>query len=175
MSDDDTVQVKHLVPEHTRDAAQDRTEYGELSELVRGLYQRIAFGEEVEERESLKKELQRVRNEKDDIRGQIRGLQAELQTIETKEARLEEKLSEFTDDEQKYIGHLESLESRLYDGSNITPGDGGVESASNVGKCDPEEVIEDLKERNPEIPEYAFEEVRHTDEEWAGVEGRVLE
>lgn len=175
MSDDENVQVKHLVPEHVRDAAQDETKHGELSELVRGLYQRVAFGEEVEERESLKKELERTRDKKDDIRAEIRELQAELQSIETKETRLEEKLSEFVEDEQKYIGHLESLESQLYEGANVDSGHGGVERAANTGKCDPEDVIGDLKERNPEIPDYAFEKALHSDEEWNGIEGRILE
>lgn len=175
MSDDDHVRVTHRVPEHVRESAQDQTEHGELSELVRGLYQRIAFGEEVEERESLKKELERARDKKDDVRAEIRELQAELQSIETKETRIEEKLSEFVEDEQKYIGHLESLESQLYEGTNIDSGHGGVKRAANIGKCEPEDVINDLRDRNPEIPDYAFEKALHSDDDWGGVEGRILE
>lgn len=175
MSDDDHVRVNHRVPEHVRDAAQNQTKHGELSELVRGLYQRVAFGEEVEERESIKKELERTRGKKDEVRAEIREMQASLQSLETKETRLEGKLSEFVDDEQKYTGHLESLESDIYEGFRVDKGHGGVVRASNVIDCEPEEVIEDLKERNPEIPDRAFESGLYADEEWNGVAGRVSE
>ena len=175
MSDDDRVLVTVLVDEHARDAAQDRTEHGEISERLRSEVNRLAFGEDVEERESVKRELERTRDNKDDLRAKIREFQNELQSLESKETRLEERLSNFVDDEQKYIGHLESLESQLYEGANVDSGHGGVKRAANVAKCDPEDVIDELKERNPEIPEYAFEKALHSDEDWNGVEGEILE
>lgn len=169
MSDDDHVRVNHRVPNHVRDAAQDKTEHGELSELVRNLYKRVAFGEDVAQHDTVKLELERVRDEKDDVRRQIRELEAELETIESKERRLEEKLSKHNSRQDKYEGHVESLESQLLDGTHISPSHPGVQRAANVGECDGEDVIDDLRERNPEVPDYAFEDMMHAEREWTGL------
>lgn len=168
MGDDDHVRVTHRVPGHVRDAAQDRTEHGELSERVRTLYQRAAFGEEVAEHDTVQRELNRVRDEKDDVRRQIREKQAELERLERRETRLEEKLSKHTSRKDKFEGHLESLETQLRRGAHISPSHPGVQRAANTGEVDPEEVIEELQERNPEVPEYAFEDAIHTDHVWNG-------
>ncbi len=168
MSGDDHVRVTHRVPSHVRDAAQDRTEHGELSEEVRSLYQRIAFGEEVAEHDTVRRELERVRDEKDDTRRQIRELQAELEELERRETRLEEKLSKHTSRQDKYEGHLEALETQLRDGTHIWPDHPGVKRAANTAEMEPEEVIEELQERNPEVPDYAFQDAMHADRVWTG-------
>ena len=50
------VQVSHLVPHHVKEAAKSNSEYGELSEKVRALYETIAFGEEIGERSQIERE-----------------------------------------------------------------------------------------------------------------------
>lgn len=169
---DDHVRVTHRVPEHARDAAQSKTEHGELSDLVRGVYRRIAFGEDVDQHESVKMELERVRDEKDETQAKIRELQADLESLRTKETRLEEKLSEHTSREQKYEGHLDQLEAQLLDGSHIPKSYNGVVQAAKEGEKEPEDVIDELKERNPQVPEYAFEEIQHAQYRWSGVDGK---
>lgn len=173
MSDDKHKRVNHRVPEHVRDAAQDQTEHGELSELVRGLYRRVAFGEDVEQHETAKMELQRVRDEKDEKRSRIRELQTDLEALERKETRLEERVSEHQGRKQKYLGHLESIEGSLLDGKNVWTGHGKVQRAAQVAGCDTDAVIEDLKDRNPEIPDHAFRSAMDADESWDGVDKEV--
>lgn len=168
MSDDEFVRVNHRVPEHVRDAAQDKTEHGELSELVRNLYRRVAFGEDVAEHETVKHELERIRDEKDSLRRKVREVQAEIEAVERKETRLEEKLTKHQSREDKFEGHLEALETQLRGGSHITETHPGVQRAANVGDVDVDEVIETLQERNPEVPGYAFEEFMHADRQWTG-------
>lgn len=168
MSDEDTARVTHLVPEHVRDAAKDKTEHGELSEHVRNLYRRIAFGEDVAEHETVRMELERVRDEKDETRRQIRELQSDLEAIERKEARLEEKLSQHTSRQDKYEGHLEALETQLAQGAHISTTHPGVDRAANVGDVEKDEVITDLKERNPSVPDHAFVDAMNTNRRWNG-------
>lgn len=168
MSDDETVRVTHIVPEHVRDAAKGKTEHGELSEHVRNVYRRIAFGEDVAEHETVRMELERVRDEKDDIRRKIREFQSDLEAIERKEARLEEKLSQHTSRQDKYEGHLESLETQLAQGAHISTTHPGVERAANVADVEKDEVIEELQERNPSVPDHAFVDAMNTDRRWNG-------
>jgi len=49
-----------------------------------------------------------------------------------------------------------------------TPSHPGVKRAANTGEVGPEDVIEELQERNPEVPDYAFEDAIHTDRVWNG-------
>lgn len=170
MTDDDYVRVTHRVPEHTREAAQQNTEHGELSELVRSLYGRIAFGDSDGGAESIEIELERVRAKKDELREQIREFQNELQTVEQQETRLEEKLSTHRSRQDKYEAHIESLEQLLYDGTHVWPGHPIVEKAAQAANRDPEDVVEDLQDRNPQIPEYAFEDAMHADRTWNGID-----
>lgn len=171
MTDDDYVRVTHRVPEHVRDAAQQNTEHGDLSELVRSLYGRIAFGDAEGGAESIEIELERVRAEKDDLRQQIRELQNELQTVEQAETRLEEKLSTHRSREDKYEAHLEGLEASLYDGQHVDPTHPLVKKAASAMNVEPDDVIAELQDRNPAIPEYAFQPLREVDQRWTGVDG----
>lgn len=171
MSDDeDFVRVTHRVPQHVRESAQQNTEHGELSELVRSLYNRIAFGDAEGGAESIQIELERVRAEKDELRDQIRRLQNELQTVEQRETRLEEKLSTHRSRKDKYEAHLESLEELLYDGSHIDPGHSVVQKAASAANTSAEDVVEHLQERNPDIPKYAFVDARSAENRWTGVD-----
>lgn len=160
MSDDsnEVVRVNHRVPEHIRDAAQSQTQHGELSEMVRELYQSVAFGTGWDVNDSVKVELERTRSEKDKLRGQIRTLQAQLETVEKKEARLEEKLQKQSSKEDRYEGHLESLESVLEAGRHIWDEHPTVEAAAKAGDVESEDVLAELKQRNPTVPVEQFEE-----------------
>lgn len=166
--DDEQVQVSHLVPKHVREAAQTNSEYGELSEKVRNLYTTVAFGEEVGQRSQIERELQSVREKKDDIRAEIRELQTELENLEQRETRLEESMANLSSKEDKFEGALEMLEEQLYDGTHLFPDHGGVQRAAGLAGATPEAVLEKLKERNPGVPDYAFQSRMHARRDWEG-------
>jgi len=170
-NDEEVVRTTIRMPRNVRDEAKAQTEHGELSEMVRELYREVAFGEEINKREQYKKQLERVRDDKDEIRSKIRELQTQLDNLESKEARLEERLNETTSLRDKYDGMLEMLEHEIYSGENIFAEHAAVKRAARTSNLDPEEVIEELKERNPEIPEYAFVPKMHADREWFGIDG----
>lgn len=52
---------------------------------------------------------------------------------------------------------LEAIENELREGCHVFPEHGMVEDASTLRGIDPEEVIDLLKERNPDIPAQQFE------------------
>lgn len=166
MSDDgrDSVRVTHRVPEHIRDAAQSQTRHGEMSEMVRDLYESVGYGTGWSTDDSLELELERVRAEKDSKRASIKSLQnkiqveqSELDKIEKRETRIEERLVK-QQGESKYEGHIESLESLLHSGVHVWIGHPTVKTAANAGTVTQQEVIEHLQDENPEIPPERFEE-----------------
>lgn len=164
------VRVGHRVPEHIRDAAKENTDHGELSEMVRSLYKRIAHGDTEGGVESVAIELERIRAKKDDLRDQVRKLQNELQALEQEETRLEEKLTSRRSRQDKYEGRLESLEAMLLNGSHVDADAPAVRDAADELGCTAEDVIEDLKQRNPSAPDYAFEPMDQADYRWHGVQ-----
>lgn len=154
MSERVTMSVK--VEKHLREAAKRNSEHGEISEEFRKTIQRIAYGEEIEQEERLKVELREKRNERDELKGEIREKQAEVETLETEIARLEERVENRNERRDKFEGMVEMLEATLKDGGRVFPEHGQVKQAAAVGEVEPEDVIERLKERNPDAPDHAF-------------------
>lgn len=156
-------------PETLRDAAKREADHGQLSEEFRAVLQRIAYGEEVQHQEALRKELRKVRDEIDDIDAQLRDLRSKKEAAQRREARLEEQVQHTDSRKQKYEGQLESLESLLLDGTHIAPDNPIVKKAAGLMKISPEDVITDLRERNPAVPDHAFVPYQEADQEWNGI------
>lgn len=168
-ADEPTARVTHEVPESVYQDAKQVAEWGERTEYVRMAYRTLAYGDAEGSRSRLQFELERVREQKDNVRARIRDLQAELEDIEQRETRLEERLDKAKTADEKYKGHLESLETNLRDGMNVYPGHGAVERAASIGNKTPEEVVDDLQERNPSLPAHAFIRADRADIPWRGV------
>jgi signal peptidase I len=56
----------------------------------------------------------------------------------------------------KYLGALEVLEDQLNDGTGLYPTHSGVQRAAAIADIEPEQVIVDLKDRNPDLAEQIF-------------------
>lgn len=155
MSDrDEEVRFNVKMPQRLRDDAKRNTERGELSEAVRDLFRRRAYGEGAtsgsSELERAKAELRDVRNRIDDLRRERRQIDAEIESQETRETRLEERVSSLEEKSDKFGTVVETLETMLKDGARIFPG--RVDDDLNA-----DAVIQELKERNPDVPDDAFE------------------
>lgn len=173
LDDAESARVTHVVPQPVRDAAQERTERGELSERVRDLYRIVATGGVTGSRDQLKLELERVRSKKDRLRGEIEDIQAQLHDLERREQRLEERVDQHQSRKDRYLGHLESLEQRIHAGQAAPPEHGAVEQAADIAGKTPEAVIEDIRERNPGLPDRAFvrQDTLAPHEQWRGTAG----
>lgn len=171
MSDDkNIVRTTVSVPEHLREAAKRNSEHGEISERVRDVLREIAYGENIAEHERKKQELAQTRQKKDELRNKLTEIQAELENVERKERRLEEQIEQSQTTEQEYKTILQTLEAEVRDGANITVQRRSVKNAAEIKGIEPEEVVGELKDRNPEIPEHAFQPPRESDRSWLGTD-----
>ena len=84
---------------------------------------------------------------------------------------MEQRLDDLRDIEGEYNGALEMLESRLLQGERIYIQLDAVENAAQLGEKNKQDVLEDLKDRNPDVPGYAFELCPvHEPHDWREVE-----
>lgn len=159
------------VPKTVKEAAQDKLEYGGLTREVEELLERIAFGEDLGQRSRIERRLEQLDDEMRGLREERRELDAQIENTEQQRKALEQKLSNLTTKEDKFDAKLEELESRLLDeGTRLDPDHPAVKRAAATGGTEPEGVIEELKERNPEVPGYAFKQAMHDTFEWNGRE-----
>jgi len=165
---DEEVRFNVKMRRQLREDAKRNTDRGDLSEDVRDLFRRKAYGHGAEsentELERIRAELQEVRERIDDLRRNRRKIDAEIETQETRATRLEERVERFEEQSDNFETVVETLESILIDGGRIFPErvDDDLEA---------ERVIRELKERNPDVPSYAFK-LSHPNEptDWRRVE-----
>jgi len=167
---DGQAQVNFTVEANAKELAKEKLDHGELSTELRETIHRVAYGEEISKRERLHKQLADIRDEKDSKRAQIRELQAEVEELESKEARVQNRLDGMERREDKYDATLELLEETLYAGGRVFEDHGQVMKAAKIGGKEPADVIEELQERNPSVPDHAFVQKLHTNKEWTGLE-----
>jgi len=150
---DEEVRFNVKMRRQLRDDAKRNTERGELSEDVRDLFRRKAYGvegmSENTELQRAKAELRDVRSRVDDLRKERRRIDAEIETQETRAARLEERISKMEERGEKFSTVVETLESMLLDGARVFP-----ERVDD--DLDAERVIAELKDRNPDVPDHAY-------------------
>jgi chromosome segregation ATPase len=163
-------QINFTVEEAAKDLAKEKLEYGELSTELRETIHKIAYGQEISKREQLQRQLAELRDEKDSIRATIREKEAELEDVESKIRRTEERLDGMERREDKYEATLEMLEQTLYDGGRVFEDHGQVLKAAKIGGKEPEHVIDELKDRNPTLPDHAFVQKFHSAKDWHGIE-----
>ena len=157
MSDDEKVQAIVEMPRHLREAAQDKTDFGEMSERVRALYREVAYGEVYDERQQLQARLDELTEELSNERRKKREIESNINDLETEIDKVQRRISERSTESAEYKAHLESLEAELMDGRRVTTQMNAVATAAEKKGVMKTVVIEQLKERNPDVPDYAFE------------------
>jgi chromosome segregation ATPase len=148
--------ITFLIPEETAEKAKAKLEHGEMSDRLRDTLNRIAHGADVAEQTRVKEALQQKRREKREIESEIETLRRNREEKEREIERLEERLDTLANQDGEYEGVLKALESLLEDGRRVFVGHGQVKEAAAVGECSQEDVIDDLKDRNPTVPEEQF-------------------
>lgn len=177
MSDDEeTVRVVANVPKSVKEAAKDKLEYGGLSREIEETLQRIAFGEDLTQRSRLERQKTDLKETLREKRERRRELDAEIENLEQRVAGINDKMSNLTTREDKYEAKLESLEQRLrVEGSRMDPEHPAVKEAASTGGVEPAGVVETLKERNPDVPVYAFQDGLRDRESWDGLPDEIAE
>jgi len=155
---ENTKRSTFLVDEQTLEEAKSKLDRGELSKELRQTVQRLAHGTDVAEETRLTDRLQTLREDRRGLRQERDNIECELDEINRKIERVEQRLDNLRDQQGEYDGVLAMLEEDLHSGIRILGGSDKVAKAASIGDCDKGDVIDDLKERNPDVPAKAFRE-----------------
>lgn len=167
----ETARVVADVPADVKQTAKEKLPFGGLSEEIQDTLERIAYGEELGQRSRLERRREELQADLRDARERRREVDAGIATLEDKIDGVDEKLSSLTSREDKYEAKIEELEAMLrQDGTRLDPAHAAVKRAAETGCVEPQGVVETLKERNPDVPTYAFEDGLHDRNTWAGLE-----
>ena len=153
-------QVLFKANSETVELAKDKLEHGEMSELLRETLNRVAHGADVAEETRLKDALEAIREDKRELRQERDNIERQLEEKSREEERIEQRLDALREQEGEYDGVLAMLEEDLHEGVRIMKGSDKVKRAAAIGDCKPQDVIADLKERNPDVPEKAYRKSR---------------
>lgn len=160
--DDELVKVTHKVPRSVRDQAQDTSEFGEMSEIVRDAYRRKAKPNDVTDRDEIDRRLQELRTERDELRLELRKkteeLEAEIDNKETQIARLEERKDSARSRSDQFRGELNQLVSHVESGGRIWDTYPGVMGAAETIGETPEYVLRKVKQQAEGVDESQFSE-----------------
>lgn len=169
--DEEMVRVNVEVPKTVRDTATEKLEYGGLSREIRERLHEIAFGPELTQRSRLERRREDLKDDLREKREARREIETEIETLENRILAVDEKLTSMTAREDKFEAKLEELESQLReDGMRVFPGHPAVGRAAATGEVEIEGVIRELKDRNPDVPDFAFVEgLNDHENDWRGV------
>lgn len=149
--------------------AKDKLEHGEMSEELRGRLDEIAHGTDVAEENRLTDRIQTLREDRRELRREREQIEEAIEEKNRNIERIEARLDELREQEGEYDGVLAMLETDLQDGVRIMEGTDKVKRAAQIGDCEPKDVIQDLKDRNPDMPDKAFRQARGNEEpNWKG-------
>jgi chromosome segregation ATPase len=160
MTDDDedeTERVAADVSKDTKEKVKAKLDHGGISREIRKRMREIAHGGDVTERERLKDTLTEKRKQRRQKKSKRDSLNDELDELEIEIERLESDLDDLRDRQGEYEGALQMLEEDMQEhGESVFPAHKKVQHAATLGDCSPEDVIADLKERNPDLPDSRF-------------------
>lgn len=141
----------------------ENADHGELSEAVRDVYRMYATAGGAETLAQLEVRLRRTRRERESIESRIESLQDELAEVRERETELQEEIREYEQETTEYERLMGEMSAMLRDGKSVFPTHGKVKTAASVKGCGVDEVVSELKDRNPDIPEEQFQEGATTD------------
>jgi len=164
--------VNFKAPETTVEEAKAKLEHGEMSQRLREALETIAHGADVAEETRLTDRLQSLREERRTKRQERDAIEADLEEINRDIERVEQRLDNLREQQGEYDGVLAMLEEDLKDGRRILESSEKVIRAAELGDCSAADVIGDLKDRNPDVPDAAYWKAKPTeDADWQDATG----
>lgn len=144
----------------TVEEAKSKLDHGELSEELRATLDRIAHGADVAEETRLTDRLQTLREDRRKLRRDREEIEEQIEEVNRDIERVEARLDELREQDGEYDGVLSMLEEDLHAGQRILGGSDKIKRAAKIGGCSVDDVIDDLRERNPDVPDKAFRPAR---------------
>lgn len=158
MSDGEMALLTARVNEQRKDRVKERLEHGGLTREIRDLLKRLDE-HTGSEKERLKQELQEARETRDEWVQTREEANSHIEQQNKRIERLENELDSIRDKEGEYEGHLQSIETIMHEqGASVWPEHTQIQRAAQVGDCEVHDVIADLQQRNPSLPQSRFEE-----------------
>jgi len=148
--------VNFKAPEESVEQAKSGLEHGELSKELRATIDRLAHGADVAEETRLTDRLRTLREEQRDLRTERDNIESKIDEKSREIERVEQRLDALRDQQGEYDGVLAMLEEDLNNGVRILGGSDKIKRAAKLGDCEVNDVVADLKERNPDVPIEAF-------------------
>lgn len=182
MSDDDTKRWGAEINAELHKALGKALGHGERSEILRNVAREIVTGDfdayTVNDIKIAMKD-----DELEDAREEVRMARARVERLESERDKLINDREKIQTDEDRYDGVLWSFEQRFRAGEigHVTQQTGEVWSISEEFGMDPEQVIREVRERNPDVPKRAFEpeesyrELKSTPDVFSGLPNEQVE
>lgn len=162
MSDDEPTKLFGAqIDADTHEVLDARLEYGEKSRLIQDLANTIAYGGDWNERTPLDIQIENVEEKLARAREKRRKADAEIETYEADLQRLRDKRETKQTREEKIEASLVPVEADLREGKRVFPEHGAIQTIAREYSMAAIDVIDFLKERNPDVPDHAFEEPEH--------------
>lgn len=166
----ETVQSSFTMDKSLADEFEAKTEHGEKGDVLRRAIKRYVSGGETSERERLTHRKEELTDELERINEKRRGLDRDEEKITRQLDRVNDRLNRLNTLSGEYEQKLSQIEGKLYDGVRITTDHTAVTAAAAVADSTPIDVVNELKERNPGVPDTAWEPARPRVDEpnWGG-------
>lgn len=162
-------QINVQVPWTLKQAYKATHEHGELSDDIRALLERETFEGDLSRRMQLERLLNELRADLESEQDRRDGAESKIEAIKTRISQVQDELGQLNSRQSAYEECLVELEREIRGGGRVFPEHGKVAKAAAVVDNKPEDTIQDLKERNPDIPDRAFVEKRRDPTPWNGV------
>lgn len=136
----------------------------------------IETGDPVEAKiRALEKQKENLDEEKADLLAEREQIDDRINEIEREQDGIDDRIDEIQtgqeQQQQRYEDALVELEDKLAEGTHVVEDHVTVKRAAEIlDDKTPADVITDLKDRNPTVPDYAFESYMHAECEWTGFE-----
>lgn len=155
----------------TKKMLDEKLDYGEASEIIREVAQSIAYGSGWDEATLLDRQIEQKRQEVRTLRDERRSINGAIETAEEELRELEREREEVQTKQEQFEGALWSFEQSFRSGEmgHINSSHPRVESFADEFGKDPDEFVQLLRERNPDVPDYAFEPFRTAKFRYDGV------
>lgn len=174
--DEETVRVVAEVPKSIKIAAKEKLPYGGISQEIEDALSRVAFGEELTQRSRLERQLEDLQKSRKELQDERREIDAKIETYDNKIETVQREISNLSTREERYESKLEELEVRLrVEGMRLDPGNKHVKRVAKESGREEEGVVQDLMNRNPDVPDFAFEDGLHDHENsWSAIDDETV-
>lgn len=168
---DDTTTMGAQIPTDTAEVVKERLGYGEWSEYARELAEVLAYGDGFDERTPYDVVIQKKRGELDDARDTRDEWQDTIDTLERELEDLKQEREEYKTTKDQFEGALWQLEQDFRAGEigHLYKSHPKIKNLSERFGRDAEALMDTLRERNSDVPEYAFKQLAFADSKFGGL------